>query len=89
MTADARPGVAPSLADLSVGDVVRVDRLVGAGGTVQRLAEMGLVPGVAVTVVRFAPLGDPMEVRVRGYLLSLRKGDARAVLVRRESGGAS
>jgi len=70
-----------SLADLAVGARATVLKLEGAGVTVQRLAEMGLTPGVTVTVVRFAPLGDPVEVKVRGYALSLRKLDARCVLV--------
>ncbi len=47
----------------------------------QRLLEMGLTPGIECTVVRFAPLGDPMELRVRGYHLSLRKAEAQGVLV--------
>ena len=63
---------------------------VGRGGTVlrvdahdartrQRLMEMGLTPGVRVTVKRVAPLGDPVEVTVRGYELSLRKADAEMI----------
>ncbi len=72
---------ARTLADLAVGDKARVVKLEGAGLTVQRLAEMGLTPGVVITVVRFAPLGDPVEVKVRGYALSLRNVDARCVLV--------
>ena len=63
---------------------------VGRGGTVlrvdahdartrQRLMEMGLTPGVRVTVKRVAPLGDPIEVTVRGYELSLRKADAEMI----------
>jgi ferrous iron transport protein A len=70
-----------TLADLVAGEKARVVRLEGAGVAVQRLAEMGLTPGVFVTVVRFAPLGDPVEVKVRGYALSLRKVDARCVRV--------
>jgi len=65
---------------------------VGRGGTVlrvdahdartrQRLMEMGLTPGVRVTVKRVAPLGDPIEVTVRGYELSLRKADAEMIEV--------
>jgi ferrous iron transport protein A len=47
----------------------------------QRLQEMGLTPGTECTLVRIAPLGDPLEVRVRGYSLSLRKAEAGGVLV--------
>jgi ferrous iron transport protein A len=68
-----------TLADLRVGQGGRVLALEGASAIVQRLLEMGITKGVEVTVVRFAPLGDPMEVKVRGYLLSLRRADARAV----------
>lgn len=79
------PGVtdpAPrTLADLAAGERSTVVKLDGTGVTVQRLAEMGLTPGAVVAVIRFAPLGDPVEVRVRGYALSLRKADARCVHV--------
>ena len=65
---------------------------VGRGGTVlrvdahdartrQRLMEMGLTPGVRVTVKRVAPLGDPIEIELRGYRLSLRREDARSIAV--------
>ena len=75
---DARLGVR-TLADAVVGERVRVERVAGQGAILQRLQEMGLVRGVEVTIVRFAPLGDPVEVRLRGYALSLRKSEARAV----------
>jgi ferrous iron transport protein A len=68
-----------TLADLPPGGQGRVRSVEGAPAVVQRLQEMGLTPGVSVEVVRFAPLGDPVEIRLRGYLLSLRKGDARGV----------
>jgi len=47
----------------------------------QRYLEMGLTPGTEIEVVRFAPLGDPMEIRVRGYALSLRKADAACIAI--------
>jgi Fe2+ transport system protein FeoA len=47
----------------------------------QRYLEMGLTPGTEIEVVRFAPLGDPMEIRVRGYALSIRKADAARIAV--------
>lgn len=77
--ADAGPR--RTLADLAAGETARVASLAGSSVVVQRLLEMGLTEGAPVTVVRFAPLGDPMEVKVRGYLLSLRRADARAVSV--------
>ncbi len=74
-----------TLADLVAGGAGRVSGVEGSPGLVQRLQEMGLTPGVPVEVVRFAPLGDPMEIRVRGYLLSLRKADARGVRLEAEA----
>jgi Fe2+ transport system protein FeoA len=76
----------------SVKDTVSLDRLkAGEGGQIfayqgnsdlqLRLKEMGLVRGTRVTVIRFAPLGDPMELLVRGYHLSIRKKDAAQVLI--------
>jgi len=90
--ADATPAPPPApvtLADLRKGEQARIDAVAGAGGTMQRLLEMGLTAGTALSVVRFAPLGDPMEVRVRGYLLSLRVADARNVRVTRLAERAS
>lgn len=82
--ADATPSSsAVTLADLRKGERARIDGVVGAGSATQRLLEMGLTAGTQLVVVRFAPLGDPMEVRVRGYLLSLRVADARGVHVTR------
>jgi Fe2+ transport system protein FeoA len=63
------------------GAAVRVVSVEGAPSVSQRLLEMGLTQGAVVSVVRTAPLGDPLEVRVRGYLLSVRRGDARLVRV--------
>lgn len=77
--ADAARAASRTLADLRVGESGRVTTLDGPAVVVDRLLEMGLTQGTPVSVVRFAPLGDPMEVKVRGYLLSLRKVDARAV----------
>jgi Fe2+ transport system protein FeoA len=70
-----------TLAELAVGARGRITRVEGSPAVAQRLLEMGLAPGTEVEVVRFAPLGDPMEVRLWGYLLSLRKGDARGISV--------
>lgn len=68
-----------SLADLKAGERGCVAAIAGGHAVEQRLLEMGLTPGTTLEVIRFAPLGDPMEIRVRGYLLSLRKADARAI----------
>ncbi len=76
------PGTArATLADLAKGARARVRGHAGRDAVVQRLLEMGLTEGVDVQVVRFAPLGDPIEGKVRGYALSLRREDARCVLV--------
>jgi Fe2+ transport system protein FeoA len=72
-----------TLADLPVGARARITGVRGAPGMAQRLLEMGLTSGTEVEVLRFAPLGDPMEIRLWGYLLTLRKGDARGVDVER------
>lgn len=65
-----------NLAELRAGESGRVARVGGAGPLRRRLMDMGLLPGAAVTVERVAPLGDPLEVGVRGYRLSLRAGEA-------------
>ncbi len=70
-----------TLDTLRPGDCGVVHTLTGSGPLIQRLAEMGMVPGAQCTVVRFAPLGDPMEIVLDGYHLSLRKTEARCVCV--------
>ncbi|HQZ39928.1 MAG TPA: FeoA family protein, partial [Vicinamibacterales bacterium] len=65
-----------SLSRVPVGSSAVVSRVSGARTVVRRLLEMGLVPGTTVTVQREAPLGDPVEVRVRNYALSIRRADA-------------
>jgi Fe2+ transport system protein FeoA len=70
-----------TLKDLQPGESGTIENLRGEGRTYQRLAEMGLTPGVPIRVVRVAPMGDPIEVRVRDYSLSIRKSDAANVLL--------
>jgi len=69
------------LSDMTVGQRGVVSDLLGETSLVQRLLELGLTDGETVEVVRFAPLGDPMEIRIRGYYLSLRRVEAQAILV--------
>jgi ferrous iron transport protein A len=69
------------LGDLSPGDRARVQTVDCAPTVRRRLLEMGLLPGTELRVVRRAPLGDPIEVRLRGYSLSLRKSEASGVTV--------
>ena len=71
-----------TLGDLKVGDRGVIASLEGKPILTQRLLEMGLTEGTEVEVIRFAPMGDPMEIRLRGYLLSLRKEDARGILLK-------
>ena len=68
-----------TLADVPPGAAARVTAV--ADDAPVRVLEMGVLPGVRVEVVRFAPLGDPMEVRVRGFHLSLRRAEAATVTV--------
>ena len=74
-----------SLKDLPPGGRGRIVGIDGDVEMVQRLLEMGLTPGTELEVVRLAPLGDPIEVRVRGYLLSIRKENAGLIQLRVES----
>lgn len=70
-----------ALCDLRAGQRARIDRVEGGDVLSQRLMEMGLLEEETVEVVGLAPLGDPMEIRVRDYCLSLRKSEAARVLV--------
>lgn len=72
------------LIELKPGDRAVILDLEGEGSLVQRLLEMGLTDGEEIELLRFAPLGDPMEVRIRGYNLSLRRSEAHAVLVEKK-----
>ena len=69
------------LSQLAPGRPARVCRVEGQPSVRQRLLEMGLVRGASVQFIRSAPLGDPIEVRVRGYSLSLRRQEAESVFV--------
>ena len=70
-----------TLKDVKIGTTVKVVKLHGEGAVKRRIMDMGLTKGVAVTVRKLAPLGDPIEVTVRGYELSLRKADAEMIEV--------
>lgn len=69
------------LAELAVGDCAQVLQVDGQDEITLRLLEMGLTPGVEVVFIGRAPLGDPLELEVRGYRLSLRKAEAQRVEV--------
>ncbi len=70
-----------SLKEARIGQTVRVVKLHGEGAVKRRIMDMGLTKGVEVYVRKVAPLGDPIEVTVRGYELSLRKADAEMIEV--------
>lgn len=70
-----------TLKDVSCGQTARVRRLTGEGPVKRRIMDMGITKGVDIYVRKTAPLGDPVEVTVRGYELSLRKVDAEMILV--------
>lgn len=70
-----------TLREVSCGESVTVKRLTGEGPVKRRIMDMGITKGVNVFVRKVAPLGDPVEVTVRGYELSLRKADAEMIEV--------
>lgn len=70
-----------TLKDVKVGQSAVIKRLHGEGALKRRIMDMGLTKGTEVLVRKVAPLGDPMELNVRGYELSVRKGDAELIEV--------
>lgn len=70
-----------TLKEVAVGQTVTVKKLFGAGPVKRRIMDMGITKGVEVYVRKVAPLGDPVEVTVRGYELSLRRADAEMIEV--------
>lgn len=70
-----------TLKEIACGRAVKVVRLCGDGAVKRRMMDMGITKGVGVFVRKVAPLGDPMEVTVRGYELSIRKADAEMIEV--------
>lgn len=73
-----------TLREAPCGATVRVTRLLGEGAVKRRIMDMGITKGTSVYVRKVAPLGDPVEVTVRGYELSLRKADAEMIQVQKE-----
>ena len=69
------------LSELPIGTHATVREFPKQGSAFLRLREMGLMPGTALTLVRTAPMGDPLEIKVRGYNLTLRKTEAEHILV--------
>ena len=71
-----------TLRDVRIGEKAEVLKLLGTGALKRHIMDMGITKGVEVFVRKVAPLGDPVEVTVRGYELSLRKSEAESVLVK-------
>ena len=70
-----------TLKDIKVGNSATVTKLNGQGAVRRRIMDMGITKGVKIDVCKVAPLGDPLEIKVRGYQLSLRKADAEMIEV--------
>ena len=70
-----------TLRDAAIGEIVKVVKLHGEGGVKRRIMDMGITKGVEIYVRKVAPLGDPVEITVRGYELSVRKADAEMITV--------
>jgi len=68
-----------TLANLEIGTVAKVKKVNRKGAISKRLMEMGIVPGVSIKVIKTAPFGDPIEIRVRGYSLAMRRNEAEAI----------
>ena len=71
-----------TLRDVKIGETAVIDKLHGEGALKRRIMDMGLTKGTQVYVRKVAPLGDPMELTVRGYELSVRKADAELIEVK-------
>lgn len=70
-----------TLKDAVIGERVKITKLTGEGATKRRIMDMGLTKGTEISVRKIAPLGDPIEITVRGYELSIRKADAAMIEV--------
>ena len=73
-----------TLNDLAVGQSGRITAVGGEGALRLRLLDMGLIPRTLVKVVKVAPLGDPIEISLRGYTLTIRRDDAKEIEIRKE-----
>ena len=70
-----------TLANLAIGAKAKVTRVAGQNAVSKRLMEMGVVPGVWIRVIKTAPFGDPIEVRLKGYNLAMRRNEAESIEV--------
>lgn len=74
-----------SINDLSVGESSVVLTINCEGAMKRRLIDMGITPGVKVTLHKIAPLGDPLELKLRGYMLSIRRSEAKNIFIEKET----
>ena len=74
-----------TLRDAKIGETVRVVKLHGEGAVKRRIMDMGITRGIKIYVRKVAPLGDPVEITVRNYELSIRKADAEMIEIRKDS----
>ncbi|MGN0080075.1 MAG: ferrous iron transport protein A, partial [Eggerthellaceae bacterium] len=82
MARGKEPGKGPcTLADIPLGSSARIESVGGSGSLRQHFLDMGLIPQAEVTAVKLAPMGDPLQLRVHGYDLTLRLDDARRIAV--------
>lgn len=79
---DKLPNKRNTLAELTAGMQAKVLTVHGNNAVTRRLMEMGVVPGVSIRVVKTAPFGDPIEIRVRNYHLALRRSEARHIEIK-------
>lgn len=74
-----------TLEALPVGKTAQIKKVGGEGALRCRLLDMGLIPGTLVTVIKIAPMGDPIELRLRGYELTIRMEDARKIVLQEDA----
>lgn len=74
-----------TLKDLKIKEEGVIKRIIGDKGLKQRIREMGLTPDTKIEVIRVAPLGNPIEVKLKGFLLSLRNEEARNIIITKEN----
>lgn len=72
-----------NLTNLAIGETAKIVAVNGENQITKRLLEMGIVPGVAVRMIKTAPFGDPLEIRVRGYHLAMRKSEAQTIEIQK------
>lgn len=70
------------LSQLKIGQSGVVEEVLGEDDVAQRLLEMGIIKGTTLEVIRFAPMGDPIDIKIRGYHLSLRREEADNIILR-------